>query len=171
MHRFEIAPELGTGNADIDGQLGSLFAMANQVLYSAELASSPGLFREAVSFLVSYLDYHFAAEELAMIEHGYDSRRFHTAFHDQVRRVAKRIAEGLDGTSSVGEAQSAIFFMLEDWVEYHVRDADRQLASFLCEQAGPGAPPRLPGIRPLKAAGTLSPDFDEQILARVAHIA
>ncbi len=166
MHRFETAPDLGTGNQDVDGHLRTLFAMANEILFSDDLARSSEQFRRAVTYLVSFLEYHFAAEELAMLQHGYGSRRFHTAFHDQVRGEAKSITEGLARMQSVQESRSAIFFMLEDWVEYHVRDADRQLASFLREQAKPGVPPKLPGIRPLKASGTISADFDERILAR-----
>ena len=171
MHRFETTPELETGNSDIDCQLQTLFAMTNEVLYSADLARSPEQFRRAVVYLVSYLEYHFAAEELAMLERGYQSRRFHTAFHDHVRREAKAIATSLSRKSTVEEARSAIYFMLEDWVEYHVREADRRLALFLHEQATANGNPDLPGIRPLKASGSISADFDEKILSRMAGLA
>jgi hemerythrin-like metal-binding protein len=171
MHRFETTPELETGNADIDGQLQTLFAMANEILYSGELARSSEQFRRAVTFMVSYLEYHFAAEELAMLERGYESRRFHTAFHDHVRREARTIAASVVRKASTEETRSAIYFMLEDWVEYHVRNADRQLASFLHEQAPANGTAKLPGIRPLKASGSVSADFDEQILARASGLA
>jgi hemerythrin-like metal-binding protein len=170
MHPFETTSDLATGNRDIDHQLQTLFAMVNEILFSAELAQSRDQFRRAVNFMVSYIEYHFAAEELAMLERGYDSRRFHTAFHDHVRREARAIAANLARKGSMEEAQSAIFFMFEDWVEYHVRDSDRQLASYLHEHAGDGAV-ALPGIRPLKAAGKISADFDEQILTRLAGVA
>jgi hemerythrin-like metal-binding protein len=171
MHRFETTPELETGNTDIDGQLRTLFTMTNEVLYSDELARSPEQFRRAVTFLVSYLEYHFAAEELAMLEQGYESRRFHTAFHDHVRREARTIAANVARKETAEETRSAIYFMLEDWVEYHVRNADRQLASFLRELAPTNGAARLPGIRPLKASGSISADFDEQILSRAAGLA
>ena len=116
MHRFETTPELATGNRDIDHQLQTLFAMVNEILFSLELAQSRDQFRRAVNFMVSYIEYHFAAEELAMLERGYDSRRFHTAFHDHVRREARTIAANLSRKGSTEEAQSAIFFMFEDWV-------------------------------------------------------
>ncbi len=170
MHRFETTSELKTGNRDIDDQLQTLFAMVNEILFSTDLARSHEQFRRAVNFMVSYLEYHFAAEELAMLERGYDSRRFHTAFHDHVRREARTIAANLGRKGSTEEAQLAIFFMLEDWVEYHVRESDRQLASYLREHAGNGAV-TLPGIRPLKAAGKISADFDEQILTRAVGVA
>ena len=170
MHRFETTSDLATGNRDIDHQLQTLFAMVNEILFSPDLAQSRDQFRRAVNFMVSYIEYHFAAEELAMLERGYDSRRFHTAFHDHVRREARTIAANLARKGSADEAQSAIFFMFEDWVEYHVRDADRLLASYLRDHTGDGAV-ALPGIRPLKAAGKISADFDEQILTRAAGVA
>ncbi len=171
MHRFETTPELETGNADIDGQLRTLFAMANEILYSDELARSPEQFRRAVTFMVSYLEYHFAAEELAMLEQGYQSRRFHTAFHDHVRREARTIAASVACKQSAEETRSSIYFMLEDWVEYHVRNTDRQLAAFLREQAPTNGAARLPGLRPLKASGSISADFDEHILSRAGGLA
>ena len=88
MHRFEFEPDLETGNVDIDSQHQTLFAMANEILFSRELEQSPQQFRRAMTFLFSYLEYHFASEELGMLEHGYSSRRFHAAFHDHVRREA-----------------------------------------------------------------------------------
>jgi hemerythrin len=166
MHRFEFEPEYETGNVDIDSQHQTLFAMANEILFSRELEQSPQQFRRAMTFLFSYLEYHFASEELGMLEHGYASRRFHAAFHDHVRREARAIAANVARKGvSLEDTRSAIFFMLEDWVVYHVREADRQLADFLREKsATSGEMPRLPGIRPLKASGSIAADFDEQVL-------
>jgi len=165
MHRFDITSGSGTGNADMDGQLQTLFDMANDVLFPR--GPEPGLFefRRGVSSLFSYLEYHFASEELAMLGHGYGSRRFHAAFHDHVRREARAIAGRLGRTASIEETRSAIFFLLEDWRVYHVAQADRQLATYLREQSMDGEIPRLPGILPLKAVGALAPDFDERVLS------
>jgi hemerythrin-like metal-binding protein len=168
MHRFEIGPEAGTGNADIDVQLQTLFSMANEILFLPAPEPGSPAFRRAVSFLFSYLEYHFASEELIMLERGYPSRRFHAAFHDHVRREAGRIGAGLARSFSIEETRSAIFFLLEDWVVYHVAEADRQLATHLRDSAPAGVPPRLPGIRPLKACGAIAVNFDERILAGVA---
>jgi hemerythrin len=164
MHRFEITPEQATGNADIDAQLQTLFDMANEILFPHAPVQDPQEFRRAVTFLLAYLEYHFASEELAMLDHGYASRRFHAAFHDHIRHEAEAIAASLASEFSFEETRSAIFFMLEDWTVYHVGDTDRQLATFLREQAPAGVIPRLPGIRPLKASGTISANFDERVL-------
>src|ERR1039457_6380035 len=106
MHRFETTPDLETGNRDIDDQLQTLFTMANEILFSAEIIQSHEQFRRAVTFLVSYLEYHFAAEELAMLERGYSSRRFHTAFHDHDRREARTIAANVARKETAKETRS-----------------------------------------------------------------
>jgi hemerythrin len=165
MHRFEFVPELETGNSDIDLQHRTLFAMANEVLYSVELVKNPLGFQRAVCSLVAYLEYHFASEELAMRQRGYNSRRFHSAFHDHIRREAKAIAARANQEESLEEIRSAIFFVLEDWVVYHVKDADRQLANFLSEQTPTGATPGLPDVRPFLTAGTMAMDFDSRIFS------
>jgi hemerythrin-like metal-binding protein len=170
MHRFEITEVTSTGNPDIDNQLRILFEMANEILFDDELKADPVRFRHAVGLLFSYLEFHFASEELAMLDQSYDSRRAHSAFHDHVRREARSISDKLTAPSSFDEARDAIFFVLEDWVVYHVGDADRLLAIYLQEIAPAGTEIRMPGIRPLKACGSIPADFDESALdAVVGH--
>jgi len=165
MHRFDLTTDLTTGNADIDSQHLALFAIANEILFSSELMRSPALFRRAVASLVAHLEYGFASEELAMYQRGYIRRRFHTAFHDHVRSEVQAIVARLDRDGQPGEVRQAIFFMLEDWVTYHVAPADRELAEHLREQAQSGTLPTLPDVGPLRSAGKLAADFDEQLLA------
>jgi hemerythrin-like metal-binding protein len=169
MHRFEIAPNSATGHTDIDGQLCTLFGLANEVLFGDVLEQSVMEFRHAVSFFFSYLEYHFASEELAMAEHGYSSRRFHAAFHDHVRREARSISARLGRTFSIEEVRSAIFFLLEDWAVYHVERADRQLADYLHEQSPTGVPPRLPGFHPLDGTPPPSQDAADRTPATSRH--
>jgi hemerythrin-like metal-binding protein len=167
MHRFEVTPASSTGNADIDDQLHILFDMANEILFDSALDEDHAKFQHEVGLLFSYLEFHFASEELAMLDQSYDSRRFHAAFHDHVRREARSISAKLAEQSSIEEARDAIFFMLEDWVVYHVADADRQLATYLAESTPAGSDFRLPGIRPLKACGSIPADFDERAVFEV----
>ena len=165
MHRFEIGPKSRTGHVDIDGQLRTLFDLANEVLFGPLQEQNPPEFRHSVTFLFSYLEYHLASEELAMLEHGYPSRRFHAAFHDHIRREARGISVSLARKFSLEEARSAIFFLLEDWAVYHVDQADRQLADYLQEQAPAGVAPQLPGIHPLNSSGTVTDEPGKRALA------
>lgn len=170
MHRFDMGPSFTTGNRDIDNQVATLFDLANDILFTQPEDAPVADVRRAVSHLFSYLEYHFASEELAMLEHSYQSRRFHSAFHDHVRREARSIVARMARSTSMEEIRSAVFFLLEDWVVYHVSEADRHLATYLHEQTPAGSSPSLPGLRPLKAAGTLAPDFEERLPARAVTL-
>jgi hemerythrin len=165
MHRFDLTTELTTGNPIIDTQHRALFAVANEILFSSELTRSPALFRRAVADLVAQLEYGFASEELAMYQRQYIRRLFHTAFHDHVRSEVQGIVARLDRTGQLGEARQAIFFMLEDWITYHVAPADRELAEHLGEQAPSGTLPVPPDVGPWGIAGKLGEDLDERLLA------
>jgi hemerythrin len=155
MHRFELGSESITGNADIDEHHRILFDLANEVLFGQVADRGPEDLRHAVSFLFSYLEYHFASEELTMREHGYPSSRFHSAFHDHIRREAETIATSLGRRYFLEEVRSSIFFLLEDWAVYHVGHADRQLAEFLRNEAAAGRAPHPPsGDRPTPPSPT-----------------
>jgi|GEM_PF-434919 hemerythrin-like metal-binding protein len=134
MHRFEFKSELETGNPDIDSQHQTLFAMANEVLYSRELEQSPERFHLGVSLFVSYLEDHFAAEELAMLEQGYAIRRSHIRFHDYIRQEARAIVARLSNGKAFKEIKSSVYILLEAWILFHVRHADCHFAAFLREQ-------------------------------------
>jgi hemerythrin-like metal-binding protein len=171
MHRFEFAQSLETGNQDIDSQHQTMFAMVNEILFSSELERSPNQFRRAVTFLFSYLEYHFASEELAMLEQHYPSRRFHAAFHDHVRREASAIASEIARATAIEDARSRIFFLFEDWVVYHVHETDRQLAEFLSEHTPAGQTPRLPSLLTGNKASPGAHDFSntDRVARNAAH--
>jgi hemerythrin-like metal-binding protein len=170
MHRFDLTSQLLTGNPDIDKRHLALFAVANEILFSRKLGQDPSQFRRAVACWQAHLEVDFASEELAMVRCAYLRSRFHSAFHDHVRRGAQEISVRLARDGHVEQACQAIFFLLEDWAVYHVAQADRELAEHLREHAPAGASPRLPDIGPLKEAGRLALDFDERLLAGVSGL-
>jgi hemerythrin-like metal-binding protein len=170
MNPFEFTPALETGNRDIDAHVRTLFAIANEILYSKALEESPREFRRALKFFIVYLDYHFASEEIVMAQRHYPSRHLHSDFHSQVLREAAAIERRVNAKGASEESRDALYFMVEDWLVYHVVEADRQFATFLREAPAAETIARLPGIRDLKASGALSPEFDEQMMERVAAL-
>jgi hemerythrin len=134
MHRFEFKSELETGNSDIDSQHQTLLAMANEILYSRALEQNRERFHRGVIFFVSYLEDHFAAEEMAMLEQDYDSRPSHVRFHDYIRREARAIVALLNDNKAYSEIKLSIYILLEAWIFFHVRHADCHFAAFLREQ-------------------------------------
>jgi hemerythrin-like metal-binding protein len=170
MHQFELTPSLQTGNVDFDAPCRTLLAMANTIIFSQELRKSHDLFRRAVKFLVSHLDYHFLSEELVMARTNYPSRQFHSAFHVQLRREACKIEARVQRQADHEDVTAEILFLIENWLVYHVVGADHELASFLREANPMGTLPRLPSISALKTEGSLPSDFDEHMVEIMARL-
>jgi hemerythrin-like metal-binding protein len=167
---LQVTPAPQTGHRDIDGQVRTLFAIANEVLFSKGLAESPDQFRHALGFFVAYLSYHFASEEVAMAESSYPAGLVHADFHEYVLHEATAIeARGMREGSSV-EARHRLLCMVEDWLHYHVKEDDWQFAEFLSETPAKRETARLPGIGDLRASGLLPRDFDDQMLKRLAEL-
>ncbi len=160
MHRFEFTASVQTGNIDFDAHCRTLLEMANTILDPQGLRASPDRLRPAVKSLLAYLDYHLLSEELAMAYAKYPDRSFHTSFHRQIRYIAGEIDTQM---LRPAEASESIFFLIEDWLVYHVLSADRRLANFLRHTPATGTLLRLPTIRDLKTEGSLPPEFDEHL--------
>jgi hemerythrin len=170
MDRFEFTPDVETGNRDIDAHVRTLFASANEVLFSQALDESPQELQRALRFFVAYLDYHFASEETVMAEKHYPSRHLHSAFHANVLHEARAIEKRASSEGSCEETRQAVYFMVEDWLIYHVQEADRHFADFLRESPPREGTVRLPGIRELEAAGSFSLGFDDQMIQHLAEL-
>ena len=169
---LELAPHLITGLADIDNQHRALLALANEVVFAHKLDTSPELFRRAISFLDGYIAFHCAAEEAAMIQCKCPlaMRSEHLEFHGHLRRELEDIVTRSVRDGASGDLKLDIFFVLDDWLVYHVGEADHRLAAFLRGSSGGKAAPHLPEVGWLKASGALPADFNEQILAGVVGL-
>ncbi len=170
MHRFDFTPSLQTGNVDFDAHCRTLLAMTNAILYSQELRKSHDLFRRAVKSLVTYLHYHLLSEELVMLRTSYPSRQFHSAFHVQLRREASKIEARVELQADYQEITAEIFFLIEDWLVYHVVGSDHHLASFLHDHQRMETLPQLPSIAAMKTEGLLPSDFDEHMVEVMSRL-
>jgi hemerythrin-like metal-binding protein len=164
MKSLQVTPASQTGHRDIDGQVRTLFAIANEVLFSKELEESPDRFRHALRLFVTYLDYHFASEQVAMAESQYPDRHIHADFHAFLLQEATAIEERVGREGSSVETRHALLHLVEDWLYYHVQEADGRFADFLRETSAKQETARLPGIYDLGASSSLARDFDEQML-------
>jgi hemerythrin len=164
MRRFSLTPDLITGVAEIDAQHRALLALANQVLDTPDEAS-PATFLRAVSFLARYIVDHFAAEEAVMAQAGYPGARFHLEFHARLRRETAEIVTCSQREGASKKVKLAVSFMLEDWLIYHIRETDRELANFLRDHSAGGTVLRLPEIRPLRSTGDGAGSIETAIAA------
>jgi hemerythrin len=164
MHQFELTPDLITGVAEIDAQHRVLFGLANDVLQMPDLGVNPALFRHAVSFFASYVIDHLAAEEAAMADTRYSGARFHKELHDRLRRECAAIVAHSKREGGRNVSKLSIYFMLEDWLIYHIRETDRELAGFLLDQSPRATIPQLSDVRVVRESGVIPAGVDQSNL-------
>jgi hemerythrin len=166
MRKFELTPDLVTGVDDIDAQHRTLLDLANRVIEASEDAP-PAIFHRALTFLVNYTVDHFAAEEAAMDRTAYPGARFHREFHDRLRREIAGIVAQAKQEGSSKKAQLAVQFMLEDWLIYHIRETDRDLANHLRNHSPGATILYLPAVRERKSNAATPEDVEPAIKAAV----
>jgi hemerythrin-like metal-binding protein len=167
MQPLELTADLITGIPALDAQHRDLLTLANEVVYAPDNDVDPDVFNLAVSFLQSYIVYHFAAEETLMTELGYPDRELHFDLHGRLQR---KVAELADRVRQVGVSRALraeVSLMLEDWLVYHIRESDREMARFIREQPVDVATLTLAGVESLKNNGAIPADFDDRIAAGI----
>ena len=110
MSPLQVTPAAQTGHRDIDGQVRTLFSLANEVLFAKELEESPDRFQRGLRLFVAYLYYHFASEELVMAECHYPARLVHSDVHARILNEATTIEDRTSRGGSLVEARHALLF-------------------------------------------------------------
>ncbi|NOZ01958.1 MAG: hypothetical protein GXP54_08740 [Deltaproteobacteria bacterium] len=156
MERLELPRELLTGVKDIDTHHTELYAWADRIVRSE--ADEQDL-KQAIVFLSGYVNYHFAAEESAMITHGFKDyekhRKQHRAFIRLVHRFRETaMAEGIN--DNVREMLKKAFRV---WFTNHIGLLDRKFAEFL-KSKGITHHQVLPNRGELESSGALD-EYDQ----------
>jgi hemerythrin-like metal-binding protein len=170
MPFFSLTPDLVTGIKVIDEQHGELLDIANEVVAASDHALHPDLFDLALSFLVGYTAYHFAAEELVMAKVGYPGHSHHADIHNRLREKVVAIVVRVRRQGPNQQSKTDMVQLLEDWVVLHVRESDREFARFAREQLIDLSAVTLPTVNALKCCGSLAIDFDERFATGIAGL-
>jgi hemerythrin len=170
MPLFSLTPDLVTGIKAIDEQHCDLFDIANEVLAASEADLHPDLFEQALSFLVGYTIYHFAAEETVMAKVDYPGRSYHADVHNRLRDEVGSIVSRVRKQGPTQRSKADIVCLLEDWVVLHVRESDREFARFVREQKIDLTTLTLPTVDSLKSGGAIAIDFDERFATGVVGL-
>jgi hemerythrin len=152
MDRFAFTDDLLTGMDDIDAQHRMLFEFANQVVDPTTQRGADASFFTSLAFLSEYVQYHFAAESLAMQQANYPARETHLAAHAVFRRTIAELLEVSLETVDITELRLQLREAVTGWLAHHVRTADKALAQYLRLQASM-MPPALPDPDELVTAG------------------
>jgi hemerythrin-like metal-binding protein len=155
----EFTDDLITGFDEVDQQHRRLFQAARRVLDARTTGREAVL--KALRFLLSYVRYHFEAEEHAMRASAFPGQEIHHLQHDLIRKDVDTIRKALIDGRGTDLLLAMIQAIFQDWLLPHIREVDIQFARHVKQQAGSGAQqPVLPSPDTLDTEGRLPIDFD-----------
>ena len=152
MEKFLLTDDLLTGIDDIDAQHRTLFKFANLIVDPSTQQREDASFVRSLAFLVEYVHFHFAAEELAMKWSAFPEADQHAESHARFRKRVAKFMELSRDNSSVSEIRAFLEAALVGWLTEHIRVKDKALALHLTRHAGE-KPATLPNAEALVEAG------------------
>jgi len=122
----------------IDAQHKELVNLTNQ-LYRACLTNREAIkavFREAMSHMVEYVNFHFTAEMELLARINYPAYAEHKKQHDELVKKILNASKSFDG----GRKFVANKFVrtLKDWIFSHIAISDKKYADYIAEQKSKG---------------------------------
>jgi hemerythrin-like metal-binding protein len=130
MASFQLTDDLLTGIEAVDEQHRILFELANDVVETSDEKRGSAFFERTSAFLKEYIYYHFACEEMVMLEHHYPKLEAHSQRHASLRAELATLVLDPSAEGSVKKLNAQLCFFIEDLVVQHVRTWDREMAAF-----------------------------------------
>jgi len=126
---------LSVGIAAVDEQHRELFRRVDALL-QATTDGNPVEATRMLGFLAEYVEFHFAAEEALMRDHGYPGIEAHLAEHVHLRNQVALVAEEYRRSGPVPALVSRMHHLLADWLRAHVGLTDSAMARFMRRARG-----------------------------------
>ena len=125
--KYELTPDLTTGNQLIDSQHRQLFEAVNKLMDACSTGKGRTQIQETVTFLSNYVVKHFKDEERLQTQSNYPGYAGHKQFHDGYRRqladtAAELLREG-PTVKALGDLNRAVATLVT-----HIRTEDRRMA-------------------------------------------
>ena len=131
--RYEVTPDLVTGNNLIDSEHRQLFAAVNDLMDACSRGEGRAQIEKTVRFLNDYVAKHFRDEEDLQVRSKYPGYPAHKTFHDGYRRQLNDVAQALltDGATvkSLGNLNMVVGVLVS-----HIRTEDKRLAKHVKER-------------------------------------
>jgi len=134
MEPLEFTDDLSTGIIELDNQLKELFIWGNALLFSDELVTDTLDFADALGFLRRYVRYHFLSEEVVMKTYGYDRMDGHMKQHQRLKEDVMKLFDRVEKEGLIKGMKAELQYMFTDWYVYHIKEWDKDLASFLIKE-------------------------------------
>jgi hemerythrin len=167
MMRVVLPPELLTGIPDIDDQHRALFAWTNAVFSLGTVRGDRTVALRAAQFLVAYAEYHFAAEEYAMVASAYPELVRHRGEHAVLRRKLAVVARAINSGAPYDRVTTSLQALLNEWLLQHIRHADGAFARYCADEPSVRTL-SLPSPQELRASGLRTSDYER---VEVVHTA
>ena len=130
INRYEVTPDLETGNDLIDSEHRTLFDAINDLMDACSSGQGRSKIGETADFLADYVDKHFADEEDLQRQNHYPHYQSHHNFHVNYKQKIRELADEIrvDGPSvkNLGEINSQASVLIN-----HIRHEDKRLAEFI----------------------------------------
>ncbi len=127
---FNFTDDLITGNNMVDSQHKELIKIANNLINACNEGQGREKINETVNFLLSYVDKHFADEEILWMKGRCDNIEAHKAFHTDYKAKLKILADTIkkEGANikTLGDVNIQITALVS-----HIRIMDKRMASQL----------------------------------------
>jgi hemerythrin len=136
MDRFQLTNDLLTGIDDVDAQHRLIFDLANEIVDPTSERGGDTAFFDSLRFLSEYVQYHFAAEELAMQQTGFAEFEAHRSLHHEFRLQIGELIEISLESQSLSQVRTRLMLAVVGWLSDHIRIADKKLAKHLRAHAG-----------------------------------
>lgn len=128
--RYELTPDLETGNALIDQEHRKLFSMINQLLDACNQGQGRAVLHETVSFLNDYVKKHFSNEEGLQRKSAYPGLAAHCQFHENYKRQLAQVSHAIESEGptikNIGDMNRLAGVLVS-----HIRREDKKLAMHL----------------------------------------
>ena len=128
--RYEVTPDLETGNDLIDSEHRMLFDALNDLMDACSSGQGRNKIGETAEFLADYVDKHFSDEEDLQRKNQYPHYRAHHDFHvnykHKIRELANSIRANGPSVKNLGEINAQASVLIN-----HIRHEDKRLAAFL----------------------------------------
>lgn len=131
--KYELTPDLETGNALIDREHRQLFDAINRLLNACGQGQGRSVLKDTTMFLNDYVKKHFADEEALQKKSNYPGivphSQFHRNYRSQLADVSRSIEAEGPTIKSIGDLNQLAAVLIS-----HIRREDKKLAAYLKEK-------------------------------------
>ena len=130
--KYEVTPDLETGNALIDREHRELFRAINRLLDACGQGQGRTVLKDTVTFLNDYVKKHFSDEENLQKKSNYPGLPAHRQFHEKYRRQLADVSRSIEAEGAtikaIGDLNQLAGILIS-----HIRREDKRLAAYLKE--------------------------------------